>query len=167
MGVNIYMGRAFFLSCEIWRSANKVSEIIREISKKVDADTLEIALFSDGIDDIGIIVNCHPEGNMRDGWGKPRKYINYVKKSADIRLPIPYSMFVSAEYEDQYLMVVKNIVASIRVIGEKCAKSKRARFDSEAFVREFLKRLDVSEDSLRTVVGVIPDEEYRKIMRPI
>ena len=83
------MGRAFFLSCEIWRSANKVSEIIREISKKVDADTLEIALFSDGIDDIGIIVNCHPEGNMRDGWGKPRKYINYVKKSADIRLPIP------------------------------------------------------------------------------
>lgn len=70
MGVNIYMGRAFFLSCEIWRSANKVSEIIREISKKVDADTLEIAPFSDGIDDIGIIVNCHPEGNMRDGCEK-------------------------------------------------------------------------------------------------
>ena len=160
------MSRALFLSCEIWRSANKVSEIIREISKKVDADTFEIAPFSDGIDDIGIIVNCHPEGNMRDGWGKPRKYINYVKKSADIRLPIPYIEFVSAEYQDQYLMVVKNIVDSIRVIGEKCAKSKRARFDSESFVKEFLEKLDVSEESLEGVVGVISDEEYRKMMRP-
>ena len=167
MGVKKYMGREFFISCEIWRSANKVSEIIREICKKVDADAFEIKPFSEGIDSIGIIVNCHPEGNMRDGWGKPRKYINYVKKTADIRLPIPYIAFVSAEYQDQYLMVVKNIVDSIRAIGEKCAKSKRARFDSEAFVREFLKRLDVSEDSLRTVVGVIPDEEYRIIMRPI
>ena len=160
------MSRALFLSCEIWRSANKVSEIIREISKKVDADTFEIAPFSDGIDDIGIIVNCHPEGNMRDGWGKPRKYINYVKKSADIRLPIPYIEFVSAEYQDQYLMVVKNIVDSIRVVGEKCAKSKRARFDSESFVKVFLEKLDVSEESLEGVVGVISDEEYRKMMRP-
>lgn len=160
------MSRALFLSCEIWRSANKVSEIIREISKKVDADTFEIAPFSDGIDDIGIIVNCHPEGNMRDGWGKPRKYINYVKKSADIRLPIPYIEFVSAEYQDQYLMVVKNIVDSIRVIGEKCAKSKRARFDSESLVKVFLEKLDVSEESLEGVVGVISDEEYRKMMRP-
>lgn len=158
------MGRAFFLSCEIWRSASKVSEIVRVICEKIDENSFEIAPFSDGIDSIGIIVNCHPEGNMLDGWGKPRKYISYKNRFADIRLPIPYFEFVSANYEDQYLMVVKNIVESIRVIGDKCSKSKRARFDSDGLVRKFLDKLGISEESLENVVGVISDEEYRKLM---
>ena len=158
------MGRAFFLSCEIWRSASKVSEIVRDIGVKIDENSFEIAPFSDGIDSIGIIVNCHPEGNMLDGWGKPRKYISYKNRFADIRLPIPYFEFVSANYEDQYLMVVKNIVESIRVIGDKCSKSKRARFDSDGLVRKFLDKLGISEESLENVVGVISDEEYRKLM---
>ena len=158
------MGRAFFLSCEIWRSASKVSEIVRVICEKIDENSFEIAPFSDGIDSIGIIVNCHPEGNMLDGWGKPRKYISYKNRFADIRLPIPYFEFVSAKYEDQYLMVVKNIVESIRVIGDKCSKSKRARFDSDGLVRKFLDKLGISEESLENVVGVISDEEYRKLM---
>ena len=158
------MGRAFFLSCEIWRSASKVSEIVRDICEKIDENSFEIAPFSDGIDSIGIIVNCHPEGNMLDGWGKPRKYISYKNRFADIRLPIPYFEFVSANYEDQYLMVVKNIVESIRVIGDKCSKSKRARFDSDGLVRKFLDKLGISEESLENVVGVISDEEYRKLM---
>ena len=159
-----FMGRALFLSCEIWRSAGKVSDIIRDICIKIDERTFEIEEFSDGIDHIGIIVNCHPEGNMLDGWGKPRKYINYKKRSADIRLPIPYVEFVSAKYEDQYLMVVKNIVESIRVIGDKCAKSKRSRFDSDGLVNKFLEKLGISEESLENVVGVITDEEYKKLM---
>lgn len=158
------MGRAFFLSCEIWRSASKVSEIVRVICEKIDENSFEIAPFSDGIDSIGIIVNCHPEGNMLDGWGKPRKYISYKNRFADIRLPIPYFEFVSANYEDQYLMVVKNIVESIRVIGDKCSKNKRARFDSDGLVRKFLDKLGISEESLENVVGVISDEEYRKLM---
>ena len=73
------MGRAFFISCEIWRSASKVSEIVRDI--------------------------C-----------------------------------------------------------EKCSKSKRARFDSDGLVRKFLDKLGISEESLENVVGVISDEEYRKLM---
>ena len=158
------MGRAFFISCEIWRSASKVSEIVRDICEKIDENSFEITPFSDGIDSIGIIVNCHPEGNMLDGWGKPRKYISYKNRFADIRLPIPYFEFVSANYEDQYLMVVKNIVESIRVIGDKCSKSKRARFDSDGLVRKFLDKLGISEESLENVVGVISDEEYRKLM---
>lgn len=158
------MGRAFFLSCEIWRSASKVSEIVRDICEKIDENSFEIAPFSDGIDSIGIIVNCHPEGNMLDGWGKPRKYISYKNRFADIRLPIPYFEFVSANYEDQYLMVVKNIVESIRVIGDKCSKSKCARFDSDGLVLKFLDKLGISEESLENVVGVISDEEYRKLM---
>ena len=161
------MGRPFFLSCEIWRSANIVSEIIRDICVKIDEKSLDILPFTEGIDSIGIIVNCHPEGNMLDGWGKPRKYINYKKGYADIRLPIPYVDFVSASYEEQYLMVVKNIVDSIKVIEEKCNKSKKAKFDSEGLIKLFLSKLEISEEDIKDIKGVISDEEYRNLMTRI
>ena len=108
------MSRPFFLSSEIWISAYNVSEIIRDICVRIDEKTLEISPFAEGIESVGIIVNCHPECNIINGWGKPRKYINYKKGYADIRLPIPYDDFVSASYEKQFLMVVKNIVDSIK-----------------------------------------------------
>ena len=158
------MSRPFFLSCEIWRSANKVSEILREICVRIDEKTFEISPFAEGIEKVAIIVNCHPEGNMLDGWGKPRKYINYKKGYADIRLPIPYEEFISANYEEQFLMVVKNIVDSIRVIEEKCNKSKKAKFDSEGLIKMFLCKLELSEDNIKNIKGVISDEEYRNLM---
>ncbi|MCR5722202.1 MAG: hypothetical protein K6G72_07660 [Lachnospiraceae bacterium] len=43
----------------------------------------------------------------------------YSKTIEYIRLPIPYVEFVSADYDNQYLMVLKNIVESIMVIGDK------------------------------------------------
>ena len=158
------MGRAFILSCEIWGTAFRVSEIIRDISAKVDEDNFKISQFSDNIESICIVVNCHPDENLIRGWGKPRKYISYQKKYADIRLPIPYVEFVSSDYNHQYLMVVKNIVDSIRVIGEKCKKSKKAVFDSEGLIKTFLSKLEISYDSIGDVIGVIPDEKYRELM---
>ena len=61
-------------------------------------------------------------------------------------------------------MVVKNIVDSIRVIGEKCKKSKKAVFDSEGLIKTFLSKLEISYDSIGDVIGVIPDEKYRELM---
>lgn len=158
------MSRPFFLSSEIWISAYNVSEIIRDICVRIDEKALEISPFAEGIESVGIIVNCHPERNIINGWGKPRKYINYKKGYADIRLPIPYDDFVSASYEKQFLMVVKNIVDSIKVIEEKCNKSKKAKFDSEGLIKLFLSKLELSEDDINNIKGVISDEEYRNIM---
>ena len=79
------MGRPFFISCEIWGTANKVSEIITDICGKIDIDNFSINPFSDGIENVCIVVNCHPDENLIRGWGKPRKYINYQKRYADIR----------------------------------------------------------------------------------
>ena len=78
------MGRPFFISCEIWGTANKVSEIIKDICGKIDIDNFSINPFSDGIENVCIVVNCHPDENLIRGWGKPRKYINYPKRYADI-----------------------------------------------------------------------------------
>lgn len=158
------MGGSLFLSCEIWREANNVSIILRDISKKIDEKNFDISRYSQNIESIGIIVNCHPNENIVAGWGKPRKYINYKKQYADIRLSIPYDDFINSDYDTQYLMVVENIVESLKVIGDKCRKSKRAIFDSESIINDLLHRLDISHESLKNITGVLSDEEYMRII---
>lgn len=139
------MGKPFFITCEIRSSAGSIPLIIREISSKAD---MEIAPYSKGIDEVFISVNCFTDEDIADGKGKPRKYLSYQKRFADIRLPIPYDAFIRANRETKYRMVVKNIVESIRIIGERCRKSGRAEFDSEAFIRDFLQKLETEESSL-------------------
>ena len=158
------MSGSLFISCEIWREANNVSIILRDISKKIDEKNFDISQYSQNIESIGIIVNCHPNENIVAGWGKPRKYINYKRKYADIRLPIPYDDFINSDYDTQYLMVVENIVESLKVIDDKCRKSKRAIFDSESIINDLLHRLEISHESLKNITGVLSDEEYMRII---
>lgn len=160
------MTRPFFITCEVWNTAYSVSVIIKDICQKIDDNNYDISPFSKGIDNIGISVNCHRDESLALGWGKPRKYISYQKRYADIRLPLPYVEYINADYETQYLMVVKNIVDSIRVIGEKCRKSKHAEFDSEGLVNDFLQKIDIIPEKIEKIVGVIPNEEYQKIVNP-
>lgn len=139
------MGRPFFITCEICSSAGSISSIINDITRKAD---MEIAPYSNGIDEVFISVNCFPDEDIADGLGKPRKYLSYQNRYADIRLPIPYRAYIRADRETKYRMVVKNIVESIRIIGERCRKSGRAEFDSEAFIRDFLQKLEMEESTL-------------------
>ncbi len=158
------MSRPLFISCEIWGTAYSISAIIKDICQKIDMDEYEISPYSQGIDSVGIMVNCHPNENLAAGWGKPRTYISYKNRYADIRLPIPYVEFINADQETQYLMVVKNIVSSIEMIGDKCRKSKRVEFDSDAFIQDLLKKLQIGSESLNNIIGVIPDERYKQIV---
>ena len=158
------MSGSLFISCEIRREANNVSIILRDISKKIDEKNFDISQYSQNIESIGIIVNCHPNENIVAGWGKPRKYINYKRKYADIRLPIPYDDFINSDYDTQYLMVVENIVESLKVIDDKCRKSKRAIFDSKSIINDLIHRLEISHESLKNITGVLSDEEYMSII---
>ena len=158
------MSRSLFISCEIWREANNVDIIRKDISKRIDEKNYCILQYADNIESIGIVINCHPNNFMIDGWGKPRKYINYKNKYADIRLPIPYDDFISADYDKQYLMVIDNIIQSLRVVEEKCKKSKKARFDSAAVIDDLLRRLEISYGDIENIVGVLSDDEYKKIV---
>lgn len=157
------MSRPFFLSSEIWIEANIINEIIKDICSKIDEKNFGISKYTNNLDSIAIIVNCHPKKNIVNGWGKPRKYINYSKKYADIRLPIPFDEFVSSDYDKQYLMVVDNIIKSLKIIEEKCKKSKRAEFDSESIIKDILKRLEITMDRFDGINGVLSDDEYEKI----
>ncbi|MBO5561362.1 MAG: hypothetical protein J6A07_06880 [Firmicutes bacterium] len=148
------MEREFFISSEIYASAHAVSEIIRDICEKIDERNFTVSEFCEGIDDIGVIVNCFPKNMMEAGWGKPRKYISYKNRSADIRLPIPYDDFIAADSDKKYLMVVKNIVVSLEVIEQRCNKSKRAAFDSKGMIKKFLDKLGVTVTELDGINGV-------------
>ena len=158
------MSRPLFISCEIWREANNVHIILQDISQRIDEKNYSILQYADNIESIAIVVNCHPNKQLIDGWGKPRKYINYKKQYADVRLPIPYNDFINADYDTQYLMVVDNIIQSLRVIDDKCKRSKKAKFDSESIIEDLLKKLEISYDSLENIVGVLSDEDYKKIV---
>ena len=144
-----------FISSEIWRQANAVSEILRDICIKIDEKNFDISKYSSDITKVGIIVNCFPDDMLIVGWGKPRKYISYKKGSADIRLPIPYVEFQNADNDKKYLMAVKNIVESIEVIEERCSKSKRAEFDSQGMINDVLQRLKIEKEDLKDINGVI------------
>ena len=139
------MDKPFFITCEICSSAGSIPSIIKEITRKAE---MEIEPYSKGIDEVFISVNCFPDEDIADGLGKPRKYLSYQNRYADIRLPIPYRAYIRADRETKYRMVVKNIVESIRIIGERCRKSGRAEFDSEAFIRDFLQKLEMEESTL-------------------
>ena len=158
------MSRPLFISWEIWGEANNVGIICKDICKRIDEEKYCISQYADNIESIGIVVNCHPNNHMIDGWGKPRKYINYKNKYADIRLPIPYDDFMNADYDKQYLMIVDNIIQSLRVVDEKCKKSKKARFDSASVIDDLLRRLGISYDAIENIVGVLSDDEYKKIV---
>ena len=148
------MQREFFISCEIWGSAHDVSKIIKEICDKIDEKNFTISEFSSGIDNVGIIVNCFPADMVKAGWAKPRKYISYVKRYADIRLPLPYDEFCVSDYNKRFLMVVKNIVDSLNIIEEKCSKSKRANFNSNGITDKFLNKLGIDKSDIQNIVGV-------------
>ena len=146
------MDKPFFITCEICSSAGSIPSIISDITRKAD---MEIAPYSKGIDEVFISVNCFPDEDIADGLGKPRKYLSYQNQYADIRLPIPYRAFARADRETKYWMVVKNIMESIQIIGNRCRKSGRAEFDSDGFIRDFLKKLEIDESSLEGIEGVI------------
>lgn len=149
------MGHELFISVEMWREAAAINKILKDICLKIDEKNFEVSNYSKDITDVGIIVNIFPDDMLIAGWGKPRKYVSYKNGSADIRLPIPYNEFMEANDNKKYLIVVKNIIDSIAVIGERCTKSKRAKFDSGSMIDEILRRLEIEKEDLQDINGVI------------
>lgn len=147
--------RSLFISCEVDGRAAELGGIIREICQRIDEKDFDTSLYSKDIDSVGIIINCFPEEMMLAGWGKPRKYISYAKRFADIRLPLPYVDFRNADKDTKFLMVTDNIVKSVEVIGERCRKSRKAAFDSESMAEEILRRLGIDRKQLDNINGVM------------
>ncbi|MBR1663418.1 MAG: hypothetical protein IJ696_03725 [Ruminococcus sp.] len=158
--------RPLFISMEAWAAAGGIlTPIIKDICHRIDEDNFDLSPYSAGITSVGIIINCFDDSLLAAGWGKPRRLIRYNEQRADIRLPMPYNELIEADRHTRYLMTVKNITESIAVIGERCRKSKRARFDSEGMTAFILERLDITPKELVNIHGIMSDEEYNAFMK--
>lgn len=151
------MGRSLFITSETGgRAGRALSDILRDICKKTDADSFDVSRYSADIGSVCIVVCCFPDDLRAAGFGKARKLIKYQEGRADIRLPMPYLEFMEADGKIRYLMAVKNITEAVAVIGERCKKSGRAKFDSEGMTDELLYKIGIQRDELDGIVGVIP-----------
>ena len=138
--------RSFFISSEAYLSASVViTHNIRIINQKIG--NINTNDYTDVLDSIGIIINCHPDEYLELGCGKRREYISYKNRYADIRLPIDYDQLLKSDRETQYMMVVRNIIDSIEVINKRLSK-KKMEFDSDKLIRYILDSLGISNDDL-------------------
>ncbi|MBG9581110.1 dihydrolipoamide succinyltransferase [Bacillus thuringiensis] len=97
---------------------NIISEIGSELeglnSNDYGSEVEEIAI-------IPIVAKITPEYEDA-GFFKERKLFKRKSKEADFRLRIDYETFLSADYATRKILIIRNIIQSIRILGEK-AKS--------------------------------------------
>ncbi|ACK87652.1 dihydrolipoamide succinyltransferase [Bacillus cereus] len=121
----------FFLSGELEGDiAEEFINIISEIGSELEglnsndygSEVEEIAI-------IPIVAKITPEYEDA-GFFKERKLFKRKSKEADFRLRIDYETFLSADYATRKILIIRNIIQSIRILGEK------AKFDFNAIKLE-------------------------------
>ncbi|SHI17478.1 Imm44 family immunity protein [Desulfosporosinus lacus] len=112
-----------FMSGEI---DTTISEAFREIRNEIKQKLkiLEVNDYGNAVQNLGIIpiiVNLEPELESA-GFFKERKLYKKKTKDADYRLRIDYESFLNANYEKKKLLIIKNVVDCIRLLGKKVKK---------------------------------------------
>ncbi|MEF7657821.1 Imm44 family immunity protein [Bacillus sp. ZJS3] len=130
----------FFLSGELEGDiAEEFINIISEIGSELEglnsndygSEVEEIAI-------IPIVAKITPEYEDA-GFFKERKFFKRKSKEADFRLRIDYETFLSADYATRKILIIRNIIQSIRILGEK-AKSD---FNAVKLEQDILQVFDI------------------------
>jgi len=116
---------------------NIISEISSELeelnSNDYGSEVEEIAI-------IPIVVKITPEYEEA-GFYKERKLFKRKSKEADFRLRIDYVTFLSADYAARKILIIRNVIQSIRILGGK-AKSD---FNAIKLEQDILQVFDINE----------------------
>ena len=96
--------------------------------------------------DIGIIpIIIDPKrGLFEAGFFKERKLIKRKTKEVDIRLRTDFDKFYAADYNKKRLLLVDNIIRSIRIIGEK----SKSDFNSKKLINDIYTVFDIDTKAL-------------------
>lgn len=131
----------FFLSGELEGDiAEEFINIISEIGSELEglnsndygSEVEEIAI-------IPIVAKITPEYEDA-GFFKERKLFKRKSKEADFRLRIDYETFLSADYATRKILIIRNIIRSIRRLGER-AKSD---FNAIKLEQDILQVFDIN-----------------------
>lgn len=121
----------FFMSGELsGDSSADMIDLIIGIEKQVK--TLEKNNYGD-INDIAVIpVIVELSGELEaQGFFKERKLVKRKTGEADYRLRINYYKFIEADDTTRKLLIIKNIIDSIRDIGRKVKGFEAQRFEDD------------------------------------
>jgi Immunity protein 44 len=134
-----------FISGEIdGQISNEVREIRNEIDRKLNC--LENNDYGSEFVDIGIIpIIIDPKrGLFEAGFFKERKLIKRKAKEADIRLKTDFNKFQAGDNKIRRLLLIDNVIRSIRVIGEK----SKSDFNAEKLISDIIKALEIDAKAL-------------------
>ena len=95
---------------------------------------------------IPIIVNLSSEYEEA-GFFEERMLFKRKQKDADYRLRIDFEKFVSSDYNTRRLLLVKNIIDSIRSLGTKAKKD----FDALSLEKDILYLLEIDEETINRI----------------
>ncbi|MGF9874125.1 Imm44 family immunity protein [Bacillus tropicus] len=115
---------------------NIISEIGSELeglnSNDYGSEVEEIAI-------IPIVAKITPEYED-EVFFKERKLFKRKSKEADFRLRIDYETFLSADYATRKILIIRNVIRSIRILGER-AKSD---FNAIKLEQDILQIFDIN-----------------------
>ncbi|MBF7145223.1 Imm44 family immunity protein [Bacillus toyonensis] len=124
---------------------NMISEIGSELeelnSNNYGSEVEEIAI-------IPIVVNITPEYEDA-GFHKERKLFKRKSKEADFRLRIDYETFLSADYSTRKILIIRNIIQSIRMLEGKA----KADFNAIKLEQDILQIFDIKVSLLALSKG--------------
>jgi hypothetical protein len=94
--------------------------------------------------DIGIIPIIMSQELLDAGFFKERRLLKRKEKSADYRLKIDYEKFMNGDDETRRLLIIQNIIDSIRDLGRKLKKD----FDAQSLENDILNTLGVAKEDI-------------------
>ncbi len=119
-------------------------EILSEIEKRLKV--LEVNDYGNAVQNLAIIpiiIKVVPEFESA-GFHKERKLYKKKTKEADYRLRIDYQSFLNADHEIKKLLVIKNVVDCVRLLGEKIKQG----FDAERLESDVLCLFKVAKEEI-------------------
>jgi hypothetical protein len=134
-----------FVSGEI---DGEIGDVFRKLLREIDEKfkPLENKDYGSGyifICIIPIIINPK-RGLFEKDFFKERKLIKRKLKEADIRLRTDSDKFFNADYEKKRLLLLENIIRSIRVIGD----GSKSNFNSKKLIDDICNVFKIDEKEL-------------------
>jgi hypothetical protein len=129
---------------------DELTEVHNEIAPKLEP-FLKDRDYGNEVVGLGVIaiIMKFDEEMEREGWFKERVYLKRRQADADVRLRIDYDRFVQGDKATKRLLLIDNIIQSIRALSRKAKTDFRAK----ELEQDILNLLDVRIEELDAAAG--------------
>ncbi len=133
-------------SIGVGNKTNSIYQVVDPVCQKLAENN-----YGSEFEIISIIPTIMEDRFLSSEW-KERRLIRYAKKDADIRLIMDYNKFVNADEKMRFLLYVKVIVDSIKVVDSK----KRGDFQGNELISDVLDALKVKWEDVKDLEELDP-----------